>query len=202
MGLIVNQGKVFVDDIRELVRHQFGLAWVVTLLIYTLVCSIPFPFVSAVTILIGYLFGLTHGLLITSLGSAIGASILFLLARFFLVGRTGATIIESLINRFPSVATLTKSQNIWMATSVRFIPGLPFFIPSLIFSATKLSVTKFFLATQLGLFVTLAVYVNAGRLLAEIDSAARLFSPSLIASMLIVALLPLMYRLIGLLPIK
>lgn len=202
MGLTLEQGRALVDDVRLLVTEQLWLALAVSLLIYTLICSVPFPFVSLVTIFIGYLFGLIQGLFVTSLGSAIGATLLFLFARRFLVGATGAALIKALIDRFPSLVALTKSQNFWVATSVRFIPGLPFFIPSLIFSATKLSTVRFFLSTQLGLFVTLTIYVNAGSRLAEVTSVGQLFSPSLIASMVAVALMPLLYRLLTLLPIN
>ena len=195
-GLTVAQVRDFSDGIRHLIAQKPLISLLLAVLFYTLICSVPFPFVSLVTLLVGYLFGLVQGVLITSIGSAVGGSILFMISRRFLVGRHGQGLINTLTGRFPSLAVFADSQDFWIATSVRFVPGLPFFIPSLLFSATKLSLFRFFLATQLGLFVTMLVYVNAGRSLAEINSLNQLFSPTLVISMLMIAMLPFVYRLL------
>lgn len=193
----VNQVREVADHIHcQIVMHPWVSAAVMFFL-YTLVCAVPFPFVSLITVLVGYWFGLVQGLLITSFGSAVGGSILFLFTRRFAVGRTGQVISEGFTARFPTLTRLSHSQDFWMATSVRFVPGLPFFIPSLVFGATNLSLSRFFVSTQLGLLITMIVYVNAGQSLSEVDLLSQVFSPSLIASMLAIALLPLLYRVGG-----
>jgi len=49
---------------------------------YYATCAIPFPFISVLTILAGYLYGFLPALLITSFASALGTSTLFLATRY------------------------------------------------------------------------------------------------------------------------
>ena len=74
----------------------------------------------------------------------------------------------------------------------RFIPGLPFFLPSLVMSMTQISAFKFYLSTQLGLLLTVVIYVNAGSSLANLNAVGgSLYSPRLVVSMLLIAILPI-----------
>ena len=59
---------------------------------------------------------------------------------------------------------------------------------------TKLSLAKFYISTQLGLFVTIFVFVNAGSSLATINSVRDVFSQQLVIAMLLIAILPLTVR--------
>lgn len=172
------------------------LSFLVCLLCYTMVCSIPFPLISVLTILMGYLFGLEYGLLIASFGSALGGSLLFLVSKRIMNEHR----IKVLVARFPALAPATKSQSFAAAVSIRFIPGLPFFAPSLLLSVTRISLLKFYCATQLGLLLTVAVYVNAGSSIAGLSfsqgSVEGLFSPRLIASMLMLVCMPMLLKII------
>jgi len=163
----------------------------VFLLFYTAICSVPFPLISIFTLGAGYFFGFTYGLLLTSFGSAIGGLILFLFARRFI----STKLITQLVKRFPKVKPILQSDDIYIATGIRFIPGLPFFLPSLVFSITSISAIKFYISTQLGLLVTMAVYINAGAALSELDNNINnLFSFKLVASMVFIAVLPMLYK--------
>lgn len=166
--------------------------FVLSFLLYLLVCSIPFPFMSVVTILMGYLFGPLYGLLAASFASAIGGCVLFWLSKRFLKKEW----VDSFINRFPALESARQSQDFWIATSIRMIPGMPFFLPSIILSLTNISLIRFYFSTQLGLLLTLAIYINAGSSLATIKSLNDIFSPPVIASMALIALLPLTMKLV------
>jgi len=174
----------------QLVAQAPLVSFLVACLVYITVCSVPFPLVSVVTILLGYLFGFAGGLFITSFGSAIGGLLLFLLARRFI----SRAAVQRLVTRFPPLEPATESQDFWFAAGVRFIPGLPFFIPSLVFSLTRISALKFYFSTQLGLLLTMGVYVNAGDSLANLTSVSDVFSVRLIVSMLLLAALPIVFR--------
>lgn len=166
---------------------SFGLC----LLIYTAVCSVPFPFVSLITLSMGYFFGFTYGLILVSFGSSVGASILFLIARHFI----SVGILGRFINRFPNIHSALKSSDMSVALGVRLIPGIPFFIPSLLFSLSQISIFKFYLSTQLGLLLTMAIYINAGATLSEINATGEsLFSIKLIVAMMCIGLLPIILK--------
>jgi uncharacterized membrane protein YdjX (TVP38/TMEM64 family) len=157
---------------------------------YFLVCAFPTPFVSLFTMVAGYFFGNVLGLLIVSFMSALGGTVLFLMVRYGL-----RDWVSEYVSRGPEVLQQASTTNSFMvALSVRFIPGLPFSFPALVLGLSQLSVWKFYCSTQLGLLLTLLVYVNAGRSLAQVNSVRDVFSAELILSMLLLFLLGFLMR--------
>ena len=178
----------YISDFSGFVAQAPLTSFVLVFLFYILLCAVPFPFVSVVTLAVGYLFGFAYGIILVSFGSAIGGLIMFLLARRFLNAAMGARLLA----RFPSIKPILQADDIWVATSIRFIPGLPFFLPSLVMSMTQISAFKFYLSTQLGLLLTVVIYVNAGSSLANLNAVGgSLYSPRLVVSMLLIAILPI-----------
>lgn len=161
--------------------------------IYFVLCALPMPFVSVPTMMAGYLFGHFYGLLIVSFVSALGGTCLFMVTRYLC--RDWAQQIFS--KRLTRLQTLTNTHQLSVALSVRFIPGMPFFIPAIAFGLSQLSVFKFYLSTQMGLLAILFVYVNAGQSLSEIQSIQDLFTFDLIVSMLLLTILPIAFDMIS-----
>jgi uncharacterized membrane protein YdjX (TVP38/TMEM64 family) len=156
-------------------------------LFYGVICALPTPFVSVFTMMAGYLFGNLEGFLIVSFMSAIGGSVMFLMVRYALRDWVYRTF-EDRLHRLHKVS---DTESFMMAVSLRLIPGMPFPVPAAILALSPLSLWKFYVSTQLGLTVTLFVYVNAGRSLAQIQSLQDVLSPQLIGSMLLLAVVPL-----------
>jgi uncharacterized membrane protein YdjX (TVP38/TMEM64 family) len=157
---------------------------------YFLVCAYPTPFVSVFTMVAGYLFGNVLGFFMVSFMSAWGGTVLFLVVRYGL-----RDWVRGYISRGPDVFQQASATNSFMvALSVRFIPGLPFSFPAIVLGLSQLRVWKFYCSTQLGLLLTLFVYVNAGRSLAQVDGVQDVFSAELIISMLLLMLLPLLVK--------
>ncbi len=160
---------------------------------YFLVCALPTPFVSVPTMIAGYLFGNIQGLLIVSFMSALGGTCLFLSTRYLLRDWLQNKAQQHLTKKFPTLQQAAETNNFMVALSIRLIPGMPFSIPAIALGVSQLSTWKFYLSTQLGLLAILFVYVNAGRSLAQINSVQDIFSLQLIASMLLVAIVPLAF---------
>ena len=159
---------------------------------YFIANAVPMPFISLLTILAGYLFGTINALIIASFVSALGASCLFLVSRYLLKD----WVIIFLNKRAPKLIKMTKKSHFWNAVSIRLIPGMPFFVPSIALSFTDISLRKFYFSTQLGLLFTLFIFVNAGSHLALLESVNDIFNPQLIVSMLLLALAPFLPNLI------
>jgi uncharacterized membrane protein YdjX (TVP38/TMEM64 family) len=176
--------SIAMDTLAFVDAHPIRSA-VVFAVLYFLVCTLPMPFVSVLTMVAGYLFGNVLGLLIVSFMSALGGTLLFLVVRYGL-----RDWVQRYVARGPEVLQQATATNSFMvALSVRFIPGLPFSFPAFVLGLSQLSLWKFYCSTQLGLLLTLFVYVNAGRSLAQLDSVQDVFSAELIISMLLLALL-------------
>lgn len=158
---------------------------------YFLVCALPMPFINVFTMVAGYFFGNVLGLLMVSFMSALGGTVLFLVVRYGLRDRVSSYVVCG-----PNIFQQASATNSFMvALSIRFIPGLPFSFPALALVLSQLSAWKFYCSTELGLLLTLFVYVNAGRSFAQVNSAQDVFSAELMISMLLLALLGLVIKL-------
>lgn len=160
---------------------------------YFVVCALPMPFVSAPTMVAGFLFGNIYGLLIVSFMSALGGTSLFLMTRYL----CREWIQKNFADKFSSLKQASNTNSFMAALSMRLIPGMPFSIPAIVLGLSKLSTLKFYCSTQLGLLTILFVYVNAGRSLSEINSVNDIFSAQLIISMLLLAIVPLTFSFIA-----
>ncbi len=137
---------------------------VLFMLFYCCICALPMPLISLFTLLAGYLFGNVIGFLVVSFMSALGGSLLFLAVRYVF-----RDWVQGMVEQHSLYARLNgRCDSFSAAISLRLIPGLPFFIPSVVLGLTRIRLWKFYLSTQIGLFVILFVYVNAGRSLAQI----------------------------------
>jgi uncharacterized membrane protein YdjX (TVP38/TMEM64 family) len=154
---------------------------------YFMMCALPMPFMSAPTMLAGFLFGNIDGLLIVSFMSAIGGTTLFLITRYL----CSEWIRTNFTNKFDSLQQASNSDSFMFALSLRLIPGMPFSIPAIVLGLSELSALKFYCSTQLGLMTILFVYVNAGRSLSQINSVDDIFSTPLIMSLMLLAIVPL-----------
>jgi uncharacterized membrane protein YdjX (TVP38/TMEM64 family) len=154
---------------------------------YFMICALPMPFVSAPTMLAGFLFGNIDGLLIVSFMSTIGGTTLFLITRYL----CSDWIQINVANKFSRLQQASNSDSFMFALSLRLMPGMPFSIPAMVLGLSKLSALKFYCSTQLGLLTILFVYVNAGKSLSQINSVDDIFSAPLIISLMLLAIVPL-----------
>jgi uncharacterized membrane protein YdjX (TVP38/TMEM64 family) len=182
---LATEGLMYVD-------HHPLLGMVLFALFYFLVCALPTPFTSVFTMVAGYLFGHVVGLFITSFMSALGGTAMFLVVRYVLRD----WVQQKVKLRSGMLQRAAHSNSFSVALSLRLIPGMPFPIPAVILGLSQLSVGRFYLSTQLGLLASLLVYVNAGTSLAQVHSIDDVLSPQFVISLLLLALLPLIFSFI------
>lgn len=161
-------------------------------LLYFCICALPMPLVSVFTMVAGYLFDNIVGLLIVSFMSALGGTLMFLMVRYIFRD----WVKGALKGRFSYLEGAVEANSFMAALSLRLIPGMPFSVPAITLGLSQLSLWKFYVSTQLGLLITLFVYVNAGRSLAQVHSVQDVLTPSLIGSMLLLAIVPLVLHFI------
>ncbi len=158
--------------------------------IYILVTALSLPGAVILTLAGGALFGLVTGLIVVSFASSIGATLACFVARFVLrdwvqnkVGDKLADINEG----------IDKEGSFYLFT-LRLIPVFPFFIINLVMGLTKMPLFTFYWVSQLGMLAGTAVFVNAGKELAKIDSLSGILSPGLIGSFVLLGIFPLVVK--------
>ena len=158
--------------------------------IYILVTALSLPGAAILTLAGGALFGLATGLIIVSFASSIGATLACFVARF--------VFRDWVQNKFGDKLTtinegIAKEGPFYLFT-LRLIPVFPFFVINLVMGLTKMPLFTFYWVSQLGMLAGTAVFVNAGKELAKIDSLSGILSPGLIGSFVILGLFPLVVK--------
>jgi uncharacterized membrane protein YdjX (TVP38/TMEM64 family) len=74
--------------------------------------------------------------------------------------------------------------------SLRLIPLIPFEAINFTMGVTPMPLRTFYWVSQAGMLPATIVFVNAGRELSHIESAAGILSPSLIISFTLIAIFP------------
>jgi uncharacterized membrane protein YdjX (TVP38/TMEM64 family) len=158
--------------------------------IYILVAALSLPGTVILTLAGGALFGLTTGLIIVSFASSIGATLACFVARFVLRDWVQNKFGDKLNTINEGIA----KEGAFYLFTLRLIPVFPFFVINLVMGLTRMSLFTFYWVSQLGMLAGTAVFVNAGKELAKIDSLAGILSPGLIGSFVILGIFPLVVK--------
>ncbi len=159
-------------------------------LIYILSTALSLPGATILTLGAGAFFGLFTGFILVSFASTIGATLAFLLSRFFL-----RDFVEKKFSSYlKSINEGIKKEGSLYLFSLRLIPLFPFFVINLVMGITSFSVVKYFFISQLGMLAGTFVYVNAGRQLASIDSLSAILSPQILASFVLLGFFPFLAK--------
>ncbi len=146
--------------------------------IYALATGFSVPGAAALTLVYGWYFNVGPGVLIVSFASTAGATIAFLLSRYFL----GGWVQKKFGDRLEAFNQRLSEEGAFYLFSLRLIPAVPFFVINLVMGLTRLPVSTYWWVSQLGMLPATFVFVYAGsrvpnlNVLAE-KGASAVFSP-------------------------
>jgi uncharacterized membrane protein YdjX (TVP38/TMEM64 family) len=135
----------------------------------------------------GALFGIWPGVLIVLLSITLGDSLGFLLARYVLADLLAARFREAL-------AKIDAGSGASYLLALRMMAVVPYFIVNIAMALTRMKLRVFAQVSLTGLTPAAFIYVNAGAALAQIESAADIWTPQMLLSFLAIGLLPLFIR--------
>jgi dihydrolipoamide dehydrogenase len=171
-------------------EENFLITSILYLLVYILSVALSFPGATILTLAGGTIFGLFTGTIFVSLASTIGASLNFLISRYFLK--------ESLEKKFPDklkeINKGIKEDGAFYLLSLRLVPIFPFFLVNLLMGLTEISFGIFFFVSQVGMLLATIIYVNAGTQLATLSSPKDIFSINILISFTLLGLLPILTK--------
>jgi len=160
------------------------------MLIYVVSTSLSLPGATVLTLAGGALFGFWGGVLIVSFASTMGATLACAVSRFLLrdwvQGRFG--------DRLSTINEGLAREGAFYLFTLRLIPLFPFWMINMLMGLTKVPLRTFYWVSQVGMLPGTAVYVNAGKELAKIDSLSGILSPSLIISFAALGLFPVVVK--------
>ena len=156
-------------------------------MLYVLVTALSLPGAAAMTLAGGALFGMGVGLVTVSFASTIGATLACIVARFILRD----WVQNRLGDKLSAINEGVEREGPFYLFTLRLVPIFPFFVINLVMGLTSMPLRTFYWVSQVGMLAGTAVYVNAGKELAKIDSLSGIMSPSLLASFVILGLFPI-----------
>ena len=175
-----------IAEVEEFRAENALAVLVVFFLVYVAVTAASLPGAAILTLIAGALFGLVTGLILVSFASTIGATLAFLSSRYVLRD----TIEARFGDRLKAINAGLERDGAFYLFTLRMIPIIPFFVINLVMGLTRIKTLTFVWVSQLGMLLGTAVYVNAGTQLAQLDSLDGILSPGIIASLVLLAVVP------------
>jgi len=178
------------DRLRALTEQHLFLMVAGYMLLYILMAALSIPGAAVLTIAGGALFGTILGTIAVSFASTIGATLVFLAARFLFRD----VIQRRFGKRLQAINEGVARDGAFYLLALRLVPAFPFWMINLVMALTPIRVWTYFWVSQLGMLPATVVYVNAGTQLAQIESTGDILSPGLIGAFVLLGLLPLILR--------
>jgi len=176
--------------VQNFVAGNLLLSIIIFFGVYISATALSLPVAAVMALMAGALFGMLLGTVVISFASTTGATLAFLASRFLLQ--------DYVDHRFPK-ATQAINEGIvrdgpYYLFCVRLVPAMPYFVLNLVMGLTHMPARTFAWVTQLGLFPITLVLTNAGEQIALVESPNDIMSPTLIGSLTLIGIFPLVAK--------
>ena len=145
------------DYFFELKRSNLFLLAIIFFL-FTIIWVFAAGFGSPIAIFGGFIFGKWTGSFIVVLGMAVGATLLYIFANFFLK----EMIKEKFLNKYQSLESKFKKSEFIYLLAYRFIGGIPFAISNILPCIFNVKIFNFFSATLIGILPQIFLICSIG----------------------------------------
>ena len=161
------------DSLLDFTESNYVLMMAITIAVYTLSTALSVPGATILSLATGFLFGRWVGTGIILLSATIGATLVFLAARYLFAdtarARMNSGMAAKLINGFHD-----NAFNYLLF--LRLVPLFPFWLVNLAPAFTPITVRTYATATAIGILPGCFVIANLGQSLGRVDSLNQLIS--------------------------
>ena len=185
--------KAHRDALLAFTQAHFVASVAIAFAVYVAATAFSVPGALVLSLTMGFLFGRWLGTALVVIAATIGATLVFLAARYLFADaarrRMGA--LGEKIN-----AGFTENALNYLLF-LRLVPLFPFFLVNLAPAFTSISLRTFVIGTLIGIIPGSFVFVNLGQTLGRIDSLSGLLSTETIAAFVLLgalALVPVVVR--------
>jgi uncharacterized membrane protein YdjX (TVP38/TMEM64 family) len=179
-----------VDDWKLRVAEQPVTSAAIFFVIYVILTALSVPAAALLSLVAGALFGRVLGVALTCTAATCGASLAFLASRYLFRD----WVQRRLGGRLKQLQAGIDREGVWFLLTLRLIPAVPFFLINLGMALTAMRLLPFALVSWLGMLPGSFLYVNAGAELGRIQQPRDVLTGSVLGSLLLLALLPVVMR--------
>lgn len=181
--------------LRDFVRDQTATAVLMIAAAYAALAALPIPFATIGAIVVGWSLGFWLGVPTVSFASTAGACLTFVAARWFSRRSTWLANnrnVEKFQRHF-------REEGLYYIILLRVMPGLPFFLVNACLAQTRVSLSTFWLASQIAMLPGTAVAVAAGAALPSLSRLQKEGVQSIVSwpfavALILIAAQPLLIR--------
>jgi uncharacterized membrane protein YdjX (TVP38/TMEM64 family) len=159
-------------------------------LLYIVVTAFSLPFATVLTLAAAAIMGFIPSLILVSFASTIGATMAFLISRYFLR--------DSYRNRFGERLKIFESgmekDGAYYLFSLRLLPVFPFFLINTLMGLTPIHWWTYFWVSQLGMLPGTLIYINAGVQLSSINQIQDIMSWKIMLSFSLIGVFPIIIK--------
>jgi uncharacterized membrane protein YdjX (TVP38/TMEM64 family) len=171
------------------------LVYGVAMTIYILATGLSLPGASVLTLAYAWYFGFARGMVVVSFSSTGGATMAFVLSRYFL----RETIQSRFGDKLVSFNEALEREGAFYLFTLRLIPAVPFFVINVVMGLTPLKTRTFWWISQVGMLPGTAVYVYAGSQFPDLKTLAdkggsEILTPELIAAFVLLGVFPIVVK--------
>ena len=127
-------------------------------ILFTIIWILALGFLSPLGLFAGFIFGKIYGVIFLVSGAAIGATLLYLFANYFVKD----IIREKFLSKFQNLETKFKKSEFLYLLIFRFVGGTPFNLQNLLPCIFNVKVSNFFWSTLIGIFPQTFLIVSIG----------------------------------------
>mgnify|MGYP002639814213 CR=1 FL=1 len=171
------------------------LVYGVAILIYVLATGVSLPGATILTLAYAWYFGFWRGMVVVSFASTGGATMAFVLSRYFLRD----TFQRKFGDKLTSFNEALEREGAFYLFTLRLIYGVPFFSINVLMGLTPIRILTYWWVSQLGMLPGTAVIVYTGsqfpdlKTLAE-DGASGVFTLPLILAFALLGVFPIVAK--------
>ncbi len=180
------------SSFRQFQHEHPWLIYAIAFGAYVAVAGLSLPGAAAMTLLMGWLFGMARGVVLVSFASTAGASLAFLLSRYLLRG----TIQHRFGERLTRFNDSLRREGAFYLFTLRLIPAVPFFVINVVMGLTPLRLWTFWWVSQIGMLPGTAAFVYAGSTVPNLQQLADSGLAGIVSTELLMA-----FAVLGVLPI-
>ena len=154
-------------------------------LAYVVVAALSIPGAALMTVLIGVMLGLWKGVLLVSFASSIGASLAFLISRYFFRD----ILSEKYASKFKLIDSNIEKNGAMYLLILRLVPIFPFFLINVLMGLTRIELWKFYILSQIGMLPATFIFINAADSFTDIKSFSEIYSARTLVSLFLLIIL-------------
>ena len=179
------------DELIEFCQTHLVLAAVAYAGAFILCAALSVPGAAAtLTLAGGMVFGLALGVAVSAVAATIGATCSFLIARYLLHDWMHARFTRA----FAIIDAGIARDGAFYLFMMRLVIVFPFFVVNPVMGLTDMRLRTFMWASLLGMIANTFVWVNAGTMLAKMDSFDDVLSLETALALALIGILPLLLR--------